>query len=455
MIPVEKNKEYEVTVENIASDGNGVAHIDGFAVFIPMSAVGDVLQIKIIKVNRRYAVGRVEKIIKPSKTRCKPICRQYKRCGGCNIGHIKYDEQLRIKINIVKDALERIGGVDRNIVEKIIGMDNPKGYRNKMIFPADKVNNEICFGFYASRSHTLIPVENCYISAEISDGILNAVKQYMNETGMSVYNEAENRGAVRRVFIRKGFVSNEIMVVVCVAEYHIKNRERLIELLRDVSEDIKSIIININPNPNNLVLGNKNITLWGKDYIEDILCGYKYRISPHSFFQVNPVQTEKLYNTAIEMAGLTGKENLLDIYSGIGTISITASGKAKEVIGIEVVEQAVIDAEENVKANGVENCVFYAGKAESVVPEIMEKGFLPDVAIIDPPRKGSDEKTLMALINSSVSRIVYVSCNPSTLARDVSFLADNGFRAEKAVAVDLFPYTCHVETVVLMSRKNK
>lgn len=452
MIPVEKNKEYEVEIESISSDGNGIAHIEGYTVFIPACAIGDRIRVKIVKVNKTYGFGRIEEILESSKSRKVPECAHYKRCGGCNLMHMDYRSQLDVKLAIVRDAISRIGGEDGGKVERIIGMNDIRGYRNKMVFPCDMVDGEIQFGFYANRSHDLVPIDDCFISDEISKPVLGAVKEYMQKTNTPVYDEKTKKGEIRRVFIRKGFSTGEVMVVICSAKKALRNSDILVELLRGISENIKSIVLNINTKPNNLVLGDKNVTLWGKDYIEDILCGFRYKISPHSFFQVNPVQTEVLYNTAIEMAGLTGNENLLDIYSGIGTISITASEYAKEVIGVEIVEQAVIDAKENAKLNSANNCSFYAGEAEKIVPVLMENGFLPDVAIIDPPRKGSDEVTLSALANSSVDRIVYVSCNPATLARDVRYLVECGFELDKAVAVDMFPNTCHVETVILMSR---
>ena len=454
MIPVDKNKEYEVLIESVSGDGNGIAHIGGFAVFVPMCAAGDRLRIKIVKVKEHYAFARIEEIISPSEFRIEPECPHYKLCGGCNLMHIDYNAQLQIKLDTVRNALTRIGGVNGNIAAEIAGMENAEGYRNKMVFPAGMINGEIQFGFYRSRSHDLVPVNKCFISDAISESILVAVKKYMEISHTSVYDEKTKKGSVRRVFIRKGFSSGEIMVVICAANKKLKEKELLIKLLREVSGNICSIMLNIHTNPDNLILGEKNILLWGKEYIEDILCGLKYKISPHSFFQVNPVQTEILYNTVIQTAELNGNEKLLDVYCGIGTMSVMSAKYVKEVVGVEIVEQAVKDAEENAKINKTDNCRFIAGKAENVVPALMQSGFSPDVAIIDPPRKGCDTSTLNALISSSAEKIIYVSCNPSTLARDIKYFCINGFVLRSAKAVDMFPNTTHVEVVVLLCRSN-
>ncbi|MCH5186096.1 MAG: 23S rRNA (uracil(1939)-C(5))-methyltransferase RlmD [Oscillospiraceae bacterium] len=454
MIPVEKNKEYYAEIESVSNDGNGVAHIDGFTVFVPMCADGDKLKIKIVKVKDTYAFGRIEEIITPSPYRREPICPHYKRCGGCNLMHIDYGKQLEIKLNSVKNALSRIGGIDGNIVSDIIGMENPYHYRNKMVFPVDIVAGKTEFGFYANRSHDLIPVDKCFISHEISVPVINTVKKYMDLTNTSVYNEKTHKGTVRRLFIRKGFSAGDVTVILCCANECLIDKDLLVSLLKESCAEISSIVLNINKKPDNLVLGKKNILLWGKEHIEDSLCGLRYKISPHSFFQVNPIQTEILYNTAIQMSDLSGTEKLLDIYSGIGTISLTASRFVSEVIGIEVVEQAVLDATENAKLNKANNCRFFAGKAENIVPRLMSEGFCPDVAIIDPPRKGSDENTLRALAYSSVKKIIYISCNPSTLARDIKYLSQNGFAVQKAMAVDMFPHTSHVEAAVSLCRAN-
>ena len=334
-------------------------------------------------------------------------------------------------------------------------MDVPERYRNKMVFPVGNVQGKNVCGFYAMRSHDIIPLDDCSLGDEINREINDAVIDYMNENNVSAYDEKSHKGIVRRVFTRKSFSANEIMVVVSVNAKSLPKREKLISKLRKVSDRIVSIVLNINTKRNNLVLTEKNVILWGKDRISDTLCGVKFDISPQSFFQINPVQTEKLYSKALEYADIDENTSVMDIYCGIGTISLCAAKNAKSVVGVEIVERAIEDAKENAVKNGIENAIFYADSAENIVPKLIEKGERPDVVILDPPRKGSDESTLTAIIKAQPKRVVYVSCNPATLARDARFLNDNGYTITATTAFDLFPHTSHVETVVLMSRKDK
>ncbi len=451
MIPVEKNKEYTVTIETISSDGNGVAHIDGFTVFIPQTAQGDVVKIKIEEVKRRFALSSLTEIITPSDKRQTADCENYEKCGGCQLRHIKYEEQLKIKKNIVENAMRRLGGFEGFTAEEIIGMENPERYRNKMVFPVGNVGGENICGFYAQKSHDIIPLSDCAIGDEINTAVNNAVIEYMNENSISAYNEKTHTGIIRRVFTRKSFSTGEVMVVISANAKTLSRREKLIAKLRNVSDKIASIILNINTKRRSAVITDENITLWGADRISDTLCGVKFMISPQSFFQVNPMQTEKLYTRALEYANLDKSMSVMDIYCGIGTISLCAAKQAKNVIGVEIVEKAIEDARENAENNGIENAVFYADSAENIVPRLIAQGETPDVVILDPPRKGSDEATLSAIVKARPERIVYVSCNPATLARDARFLADSGYTISHASAFDLFPHTAHVETVVLMS----
>lgn len=358
---------------------------------------------------------------------------------------LNYQHQLDLKKSIVCDALERIGGISANV--DILGMDDPFHYRNKMIFPIDTNGN---WGFYRERSHDVIPLDDCFLGNEINKKIMNTVCDFMKEFNISAYDEILHKGIIRRVFIRNS--KTEIMVVISANSNSLKNYETLTNRLRGISDSITSIILNVNTKRTNLVLGDKNITLWGKDKIKDTLCGLEYEISPHSFFQVNPTQTEKLYNTAIDFAQISKDDTIMDIYCGIGTISLTAAKYAKKVIGVEIVPQAIEDAKRNSKTNAIDNAEFYCSAAEDIVPKLIEDGNTPDVVILDPPRKGSDEKTLSAIVSAQPKRIVYVSCNPATLARDLKFLKENGYETKKVTAVDMFPHTAHVETVALLTQ---
>lgn len=455
MIPVEKNKEYTVTVDAVSSDGNGIAHIDGFAIFIPRTVDGDEVKILVVKVKSRFAYGKLLEIITPSNKRAEVTCSAYKRCGGCQLRHINYNSQLKIKKDIVENAIQRIGGFENFEVEKIVGMDNPERYRNKMVFPIGFVNGKTECGFYAQRSHDIIPLKDCLIGDKLNSEINKAVITYMNDNNIPPYDEINHKGIVRRVFTRTSHSTGEVMVVISANATTLPKSKKLVNMLRTTSDRISSIILNINTKRNNLVITDNNVTLWGKNCILDTLCGIEFEISPESFFQVNPIQTEKLYNTALEYAELNKNTSVMDIYCGIGTISLCAAMKAKNVIGIEIVERAIEDAKENAKRNNIQNAVFYADSAENIVPLLIEKGEKPDVVILDPPRKGSDEKTLSAIIKAQPERIVYVSCNPATLARDARFLADRGYFISKSSAFDLFPHTTHVESVLLMSRSDR
>lgn len=452
IVPVVKNEEYEVEIESITSEGAGVAHIDGFAVFVPYTAVGDVVRIKILKVKSGYAYAKTVKVCKPSGDRTEPMCEHYRLCGGCQLLHINYSAEIELKRNIIESALKRIGGFSNIKVDEVIGAETRRGYRNKMIFPIGERDTKPISGFYSQRSHNIVKMDSCMLGDDICADILRAVKKYMRECGVRAYDDGTQKGVVRRVFIRKGHKKDEVMVVVSANSRSLKNSDVLVDKLTAVSDRIKSIILNVNTKKTNLVLGDENITLWGKDRISDTLCGLSYEISPHSFFQINPVQTEKLYGKAIEFANLTGNESVLDVYCGIGTISLYAAENAKKVIGVEIVPQAIADAKANAERNEIKNAEFYADSAENIVPRLIENGERPDVVILDPPRKGSDETTLSAIVSAKPERIVYVSCNPATLARDMRFLAERGYAVAGVTGVDMFPGTVHVETVVLMSR---
>ncbi len=450
MIPVEKNKVYELEISAVSSDGNGIGHIDGYTVFVPQTVDGDIIECLIVKVRTKFAYGKAINILKPSAYRQEPLCSVFNRCGGCQLMHIRYEYQKDIKRQFVNNAMQRIGGFSGFEVDGIDTLKEPLRYRNKMVFPIGRDKNDnIVSGFYAQRSHSIIPVEDCMMGDSINGDILKAIKEYMSECNVSVYDEEKHKGAIRRVFIRISHSSGEIMVVISANDNALPQKDILIEKLLKVSDRIVSIILNINKDKTNLVLGDRNITLYGKSCIKDTLLGTEFEISPHSFYQINPVMTQRLYQKALEYAQITDTDIVMDVYCGIGTISLCAAREAKEVVGVEIVKEAIENAKENAKNNKITNAQFFADSAENIVPKLIDSGLKPDIVMLDPPRKGSDEKTLSAIISSKPKRIVYVSCNPSTLARDARFLCDRGYHLEKAMCYDLFPNTMHIESVAL------
>lgn len=450
-----KNEEYTVEITDVSSDGNGICRIDGYTVFVPQTVTGDKARILIVKANKGYGYGRIIEIIEPSPRRIAPVCAAYKRCGGCQLMHIDYEYQLCVKTGIIENAMRRIGGFHDFKLSDMCGTDEPYRYRNKMIFPVgtDKSGEVIC-GFYAQRSHDIMPLDDCIAGGEFNAGIISAVKEYMRENDVKAYDEKTHTGVIRRIFTRVSRKYGSIMVIISANGGNIPNKKSLINKLREKSDKITGIILNINKKKTNLVLGEENITLWGRDTLTDSILGLDFKISPHSFYQINPVMTERLYSKALEYAALDGGESVMDIYCGIGTISLCAAKKAKHVTGVEIVEKAIENARENALLNGIDNADFYASSAEEIVPKLIENGEKPDVVILDPPRKGSDEKTLSAIISAQPERIVYVSCNPATLARDARFLCDNGYSITDSCGFDMFPNTVHVETVVLLQRQN-
>jgi len=447
IIPVQKNSTYVAEITAISSDGNGIAKISGYTVFIPQSLPGDIIEVLIVKVKSNYGYGKLTKIITPSNYRVIPDCAFFSKCGGCQLMIADYNAQLEFKKNFVKDNLKRIGGIDTDI--DIIGMTTPFHYRNKMIFPFAQDGS---WGFYRERSHDVVPLNDCLIGDDLNKDILNAISAYIHTFNISVYDETAHKGIIRRVFIRN--TKDEFLVVISANADTLPHSKELAEMILSVSDKIAGIILNINKKQTNLVLGEKNILLWGKPTLSATLCGLKYEISPESFFQVNPLQTEKLYNTAIEFADIQQDDLVLDIYCGIGTISLTASKLAKSVIGIEIVQKAVENAKINAASNGINNATFYCAKAEDIVPKLITDGLRPNIVILDPPRKGSDEATLNAIVTASPKRIVYISCNSATLSRDAKFLLENGYNVEKVTAVDMFPHTVHTECVMLLSKQN-
>ena len=456
----ELNQKYQTEITAFGSNGSGICRIDGMTVFVDGVCEGDFCEIQITKINASYAFARLERIITPSVFRTNPSCTVFGKCGGCQLMHICYEKQLALKKQFVFDALTRIGCLDVSDTEicDTVGMNPPERYRNKMVFPiGKKADGRICGGFYAPKSHHIISLFDCRLGDSFASQCLAAVLSYIKKYQVSVYDEKTHKGLIRRLFVRCGYHSKEAMLVISANGSALPKEDALIRSLLSVSQEdyhIKSILLNENRERNNLVLGEKNRVLYGNPTIFDTLCGIAFEISPNSFYQVNPVQTEKLYQTALDFAELNGKETVLDLYCGIGTISLCAARRAARVIGVEIVPQAIENAKQNAERNHIQNAEFYTGDAQIISEKLLREGFSPDVIFLDPPRKGCDAKTIESVLTMNPKRIVYVSCNPSTLARDLQTLAANGYALIKVQPVDMFPHTLHVECVVLMSRED-
>ena len=449
-----KNDLATVTITDMGHDGEGIGKIDGYTLFVKDTVIGDTAEVKIMKAKKNYAYARLMRLITPSDRRTDPVCPYARQCGGCQIQELKYEEQLRFKEEKIRENLTRIGGFSEVPMEPIIGMENPYHYRNKAQFPVgtDK-NGNLITGFYAGRTHTIIHNTRCYLGAEQNEEILNCVLEYMRENKISAYNETTGQGLVRHILIRCGFKTGEWMVCLVINGRRLPAAEKLAEKLCRI-KGMTSITYSVNMERTNVIMGKEIRPVWGKNYITDYIGEIQYQISPLSFFQVNPVQTERLYGTALEYAGLTGKETVWDLYCGIGTISLFLAQKAKMVYGVEIIPQAIEDAERNAGINGIENAQFFVGKAEEVLPEKYEKeGVHADVIVVDPPRKGCDEALIRTMVEMQPEKIVYVSCDPATLARDLKRICEGGYEIRRVRGVDMFPETVHVETVVLLSHK--
>ena len=456
-----------VTIEDIDTEGQGIGKADGYTLFVKDALVGDVVKVKIMKAKKNYAFARLEEVVTPSSYRIEPKCEHHRRCGGCQLQCLSYDAQLAFKEKKVRNNLVRIGGFSEDkineVMQPIIGMEVPFYYRNKAQYPIgrDKKTGKPVAGFYAQRTHDIIPNTDCALGVPENKVILEKILAWMEECKVSAYDEETGKGLVRHVLIRKGFVSGELMVCLVVNGRELPSIGKLIESLKEVA-GMKSISFSINRENTNVIMGKTIRTLWGSDTIEDTLGGIKFRISPLSFYQVNPVQTEKLYAKAVEFAGLTGKETVWDLYCGIGTISLFMAKNAGKVYGIEIIPEAIEDAKGNAARNGFTNTEFFVGKAEEVLPEFYERSadvqsdsdmLHPDVIVVDPPRKGCDVQCLDTMLKMQPERIVYVSCDSATLARDLKILCEGGYELKKACCVDMFGMTTHVETVCLLSRK--
>ena len=449
-----KNDMVTLEIVDCGTDGEGIGKADGFTVFVKDAVIGDSVTAKIMKAKKNYGYGRLIEVLKPSPYRIEPVCPSARQCGGCQLQALAYQEQLAFKEKKLKGHLERIGGFTDIPMEPIIGMEEPYHYRNKAQFPVGRnKDGRIVAGFYAGRTHSIIENRDCALGVKVNQEILDRVLAHMERFHIEPYNEVTGKGLVRHVFIRYGFFTDEIMVCLVINGQQIPHEKELICSLREL-KGMTSICLNINKKRNNVILGEQIKVLWGQGYITDKIGNISYEISPLSFFQINPYQTWKLYSKALEYADLHGEETVWDLYCGIGTISLFLAQQAKFVRGVEIVPAAIEDARRNAELNDITNVEFFVGKAEEVLPREYEKnGVYADVIVVDPPRKGCDEVLLQTILKMQPERVVYVSCDSATLARDLRYLCNHGYELRKVCGVDQFPQTTHVETVVLLSHK--
>ena len=442
-----KNQEHTVTIEGYGEGGMGVARIDGRVVFVHGALRGEKCRVLILKTLKSVAFAKVLEVIEPSSERITPDCPYFPRCGGCTYRHIRYEEELRLKKQRVQDNLSRIGGSDVT-VEEILGAQDTLRYRNKAQYPVSK---DGAVGFYRARTHEVIECEHCLLVRPEADAAAEALREYMQSCRVAGYDEKTGRGLVRHLYIRSN-AAGESLICVLVNGDKLPKEDRLVTLLRDACPKCTGIVLGTNTKKGNVILGDRYRTLWGSDRLEDTLCGKTFRLSVPSFYQVNRVQAERLYAKAIEFAGLTGQETVLDLYCGAGTITLALSDHAKKVLGAEIVPEAIDDARENAARNGVKNAEFFCGDASDVAKKLARENLRPDVIIVDPPRKGLAADVVESIAEMQPGRVVYVSCDSATMARDVKRLADLGYTAQRACAVDMFPRADHVETVVLLSK---
>ncbi|EIA18471.1 23S rRNA (uracil(1939)-C(5))-methyltransferase RlmD [Clostridium perfringens] len=454
---VGKNKEYIFDIISQGYEGEGIAKIDNkYPIFIEGALKGEKVKVRIVKVNKNFAYGKLMEVLEASEERVNPPCAIYKRCGGCKLQHASYKAQLDFKWDRVKDCVSKIGKLDPSIVKYPLGMENPWRYRNKVQLPIGLINGEVKIGFFAPRSHDIIDMESCLIQDEIGDKVVKLTREWIEKFNIRPYNvdgEYDEKGIVRHIMIRRGFTTNEVMVVLVTNGEKLPHKEEFVDLMVKNIPGIKSVIQNINSKKTNVILGLESKTLWGEDTISDYIGDFRFNISPLSFFQVNPTQTEVLYGKALEYANLTGNEEVFDAYCGTGTITLFLSQKAKKVYGVEIIPQAIDNAWINAKENKVENVEFFVGESEVVIPDLINKGVKADVVVVDPPRKGCDKKLLDAITNIDAKKIVYVSCDPSTLGRDLKVLEENGYKTLEVQPVDMFPNTSHVENVAKLIKK--
>ena len=449
-----KDKMYVVDIVDIGQGGVGIGKFDGFTVFVDGGLVKDKIKVKITKSKKNYAVGEIVEIIEPSPFRVERKCsKELKDCGGCQIQELDYQEQLNIKTNEVKQVISRIGKLDDVVVHPALGMEEPFRYRNKAQFPIQKVDGVPVIGFYKKKSHDIIPTDECIIQHDVNDKIIKIIKTYIRAYKVSIYDEKTHTGVLRHLVTKVGFTTKEVMVVLVANGRKLPYLNELASVLAENIPGFKTLVVNVNREKTNVILGNENRIVYGDGKINDYIGNLVFEISPLSFFQVNPVQTEVLYNKALEYANLGENDTVFDIYCGIGTISLFLAQKAKKVYGIEIVDEAIKDAKRNAALNKLDNVEFYVGKAEEVVPKMYKQGKRANVVVVDPPRKGCDEKVLDTIVSMEPDRVVYVSCNPSTLARDLNYLNERGYKCKEVQPVDMFPHSVHIENVALIVKE--
>ena len=449
-----KDKTYIVDIVDIGQGGVGIGKFEGFTVFVDGGLVKDKIKVKITKSKKNYAVGDIVEIIEPSPYRVERKCsKELKDCGGCQIQELDYQEQLNLKTNEVRQVISRIGKLDDVVIHDAIGMEEPFRYRNKAQFPIQKVNGVPVIGFYKKKSHDIIPTDQCIIQHDVNDKIIQIIKTYIRAYKVSIYDEKTHTGVLRHLVTKVGFTTKEVMVVLVANGRKLPYLNELASVLAENIPGFKTLVVNVNREKTNVILGNENRIVYGDGKINDYIGNLVIEISPLSFFQVNPVQTEVLYNKALEYANLGENDTVFDIYCGIGTISLFLAQKAKKVYGIEIVDEAIKDAKRNAALNKLDNVEFYVGKAEEVVPKMYKQGKRANVVVVDPPRKGCDEKVLDTIVSMEPDRVVYVSCNPSTLARDLNYLNERGYKCKEVQPVDMFPHSVHIENVALIVKE--
>lgn len=448
---MQKNDFFESEIMGMTAEGAGVCRIDGMAVFVPMTAVGDRLRVRIVKVLKHYAFGRIEELIVPAEGRCAPDCPVFRQCGGCTYRHVTYETEAAYKEQQVRDAFERIGSL-HPVFEPIQTGISRAGYRNKAQYPVTEQDGHLVCGFYARHSHRVVPFTRCALQPERFAELIEWLLPRLEQAGVTAYNESMHTGELRHLYLRQGYHSSELALCFVVRKSILRKVRAVIPALQTAFPECVSVTESLNPERTNVILGKKLTTLAGKGTIIDVMCGNTVELSPLSFYQVNTAQAERLYAIGREYAALTGKELLLDLYCGAGTIGLSMARDVKSLIGVEVIPEAVENARANAVSNGIENAQFYCGDAGRIAAKLKEQGTLPDVIVLDPPRKGCDSMTIESAVGMSPQRIVMISCNPATAARDCKAFEALGYHTEKVRAVDLFPGTAHVECVVLMSR---
>lgn len=453
ILPVKKNDYIDVEFEDLTHDGAGVAKVEGYPLFVPNGLPKEKAKIKVIKLNKGYGFGKIVEIYEESPYRVDPACPIYKECGGCQLQHLSYEGQLKAKEKLVRDVLERIGKLENVKVHPVLGMKNPWRYRNKAQVPVGEQEGGLIGGFYQQRSHQIIKMKECIIQQEKNDEVVQTVINICSRYGVRAYDESRAKGDLRHIMARYGLVTGEVMVVLITRTNDLLHKNKIIEEIVSRIPGVKSIVQNVNPKKTNVIFGDETKVLWGEEVIYDFIGDIKFAISARSFYQVNPEQTKALYEKALEYAELSGTENVIDAYCGIGTISLFLAQKAKKVFGVEIVPEAIEDAKRNAQLNGISNADFAVGEAEVVIPKWYEEGNVADVFVVDPPRKGCDEALLQTIIDMKPKKVVYVSCNPGTLARDLRILEDGGYKTVEVQPVDMFPQTMHVETVAKLELK--